>query len=207
MKILRRGLIFLLVVAIVALTVYIFKGIKEPPQDISVANVTIVKAPDQTEAETPPEFVPKEFVLVLPEGKNLAVNKSIKANAHNDVYVEGRAVDGSTDGASYWEGGVGYPNTLTVDLEAATKIHTVRLALNPARVWGKRTQTIAVNISPDGENFTELVPTKQYTFDPLEGNQIQIPFDETETRFVQIVITENSGAGSGQIAEFEVYGN
>lgn len=205
MKILRRGLIFLLVVAIAGLLVYVFKGIKEPPQEISADNVTVVKAPDQTEAIIHPDFIKKEFVLVLPEGENIAVKKTIKANAFNDVYAEGRAVDGSTDGASYWEGTMAYPNTLTVDLEAPTSIHAIRLALNPLAIWSKRTQTIAVNVSSDGEVFKELVSTKQYTFDPDEGNQIQITFDETTTRFVQLVITENSGAGGGQIAEFEIY--
>lgn len=207
MKILRRCLIFLLIVAIVALTVYVFKGIKEPPQEISADNVTIIKAPDQKEAETPPEFVPKEFVLVLPEGTNLALKKTVTANAFNDVYVAARAVDGNAKAASYWEGTSAYPDTLTVDLGAPAKIHTVRLVLNPLMVWSTRTQTIAVNISSDGENFTELVPAKQYTFDPNEGNQVQIPFDEVEARYVQLVITQNSGAGGGQIAEFEVYGN
>jgi len=205
MKILRRGLIFLLVVAIIALSVYAFKGIKEPPQEISVDNVTVVKAPEQTEAIIHPDFIKEEFVLVLPEGTNIAVDKKADTNAFTDVYVAGRAIDGSTEGGSYWEGTSAYPDTLTVDLEAPVSIHSIRLALNPIAIWGKRTQTIAVNISSDGEVFTELVSTKQYTFDPDTGNQIQITFDESITRFVQLVITENSGAGGGQIAEFEIY--
>ena len=205
MKILRRGLIGLLLAANIALLVFILKGIKEHPQKIKAENVTIVAAPDQTEAQVHPDFIKEEFVLVLPEGKNIAVGKKIKDNGFSDVYGANRANDGKTDGASYWEGKKEYPNTLTVDLETAAKIHTIRIALNPQTIWGKRMQTIGVNISPDGENFTELVKAKQYTFDPEEGNQIQIPFDEVETRFVQLVFTENSGANGGQVAEFEIY--
>ncbi|MDF2538986.1 MAG: coagulation factor 5/8 type domain protein [Herbinix sp.] len=205
MKILRRILIALLLIANAALLVYVLNGIKEPPQEILAENVTTVSAPDQTEAQIHPDFIKEEFVMVLPEGVNIAAKKPIKANAFTDVYAENRANDGSTDGSSYWEGTSEYPNLLTVDLENPAKIQTVRVALNPLSIWGKRTQTIAVNISSDGENFTELVKMKQYTFDPDEGNQIQIPFDEVETRYVQLVFTENSGAVGGQVAEFEVY--
>lgn len=204
MKILRRVLIALLLVANVALLIYYVTGIKEPPQEISAKNITIIESPDQTEAETHPDFIKEEFVLTLPEGENIAIGKKIKDNGFTDVYGANRANDGSTDGSSYWEG-KDYPNTLTIDLETPASIYTVRLALNPMSVWGKRTQTIAINISMDGENFTELVKTKQYTFDPDTGNQLQIPFDEVETRFVQLVFTENSGAGGGQVAEFEIY--
>lgn len=204
MKIIRRRLIVLLVLANILLLVYFTNGIKEPPQEIKAENVIVVSSPEQTEAQIHPDFIIEEFVLILPEGENIALEKKIKDNGFTDVYGANRANDGSTDGASYWEG-KDYPNSLTIDLEASAKIHAIRIALNPLSVWGKRTQTIAVNISSDGENYTELVKKKQYTFDPNEGNGIQIAFDEVETRFVELVITENSGAGAGQVAEFEIY--
>jgi len=72
-------------------------------------------------------------------------------------------------------------------------------------IWGKRTQTLAVQISDDGENFTPLAREKQYTFDPDTGNEVQILFDDTQARYVELVFTENSGAGGGQVAEFEIY--
>lgn len=169
------------------------------------ANVTIVEAREQSEAEEHPTFIVEEYKLVLPEGENIALNKSITASSFTQVYNAPKAVDGTSDGPSYWEGTGEYPNTLTMDLGTPTKIHTIRLALNPLAIWGKRSQTIAVNISSDGENFTELLPAKQYSFDPALGNEAQLPFEEVETRFVQLVITENTGAGGGQIAEFEVY--
>jgi len=205
MKILRRVLIVLLVIANIGLLAYALYGIKEPPQQLSTENAIVVTAPDQTEAEEHPDFIKKEFALVLPEGENIAVDKKIDDNGHADVYVAKKAIDGKADGSSYWEGKAGYPNTLTVDLEAPTSIHAIRLALNPLAIWGMRTQTVAVNISADGENFEELVKSEQYTFDPDTGNQIQIAFDDIETRYVQLVITENSGANAGQIAEFEIY--
>lgn len=205
MKIVRRLLIVLVIISIGVLYWYQQNKIIEPPQAIPASNVNIITAREQTEAEEHPDFIVEEYKLVLPEGVNVALNKSADCSGYTQVYNAPKAFDGSADGASYWEGAAPYPNTLTVDLDTATKIHAIRLALNPLAIWGKRTQTIAVNISSDGTNFTELVGTKQYAFDPAFGNEVQITFDETETRFVQLVITENSGAGGGQIAEFEVY--
>lgn len=205
MKIIRRVLIALLLIATIALYFYAENGIKEPPQEIAETDVTIVKAREQTEAEEHPAFIKEEYVLVLPEGTNVAVGMKVEASSFNDVYTAARMVDGDSGGASYWEGKSDYPNIVTVDLETPTKIQTLRLTLNPMAIWGKRTQTIAVKISADGTNYEELVKTKQYTFDPDTGNEIQLPFDEVEARYIQLEITENSGAGGGQIAEFEVY--
>lgn len=205
MKIVRRVLIALLFIANVALAIYALKGIKEPPQKIEAVNVAIVKAREQTQAEEHPAFIKEEYVLVLPEGENVAVGKKAEASSFTDVYNAPKAVDGDSAGASYWEGKADYPNTITVDLETPTKIHMVRLTLNPLPIWGKRTQTFAVNVSSDGVSYEELVGTKQYTFDPATGNEVQISFDEVETKYVQLVVTENSGAGGGQIAEFEIY--
>lgn len=205
MKIVRRILIVLLIIANIGLLYYSDNYIKEPSQTINPANVTVVEAREQSEAEEHPDFIVEEYKLVLPEGENVALNKSIAASSFTQVYHAPKAVDGTSDGPSYWEGTGEYPNTLTVDLGTPTKIHTIRLALNPLAIWGKRSQTVAVNISSDGESFTELLPAKQYTFDPAFGNEAQLPFEEVETRFVQLVITENTGAGGGQIAEFEVY--
>lgn len=205
MKIIRRILIGLTLAAVIVLYWYKNNSIVEPPQVILSDNVVIVEAREQTEAEIHPDFVIEEYVLVLPEGENVALNKKIETNGYTQVYNAPKAVDGDANGASYWEGLPEYPNLLTVDLETPTKIHAIRLALNPLLIWGKRTQTIAVNVSADGTNYTELVKTKQYTFDPAFGNEVQITFDETEARYVQLVLTENSGAGGGQIAEFEIY--
>ncbi len=205
MKILRRGLIVLLVVANIGLVIYALKGIKEPVQEVPAPDVKIVKTIEQTKAMEHPYFKPKEYVAEIPEGDNIALKKPITSNGVNDVYKEIRANDGDAAGASYWEGVNNYPNTLTVDLEQPAKIHSVRITLCPLPIWGKRVQNISVMISNDGANFTELVPARDYTFDPNAGNEATISFDEIETRYVQLVITSNTGANGGQVAEFEVY--
>jgi len=62
-----------------------------------------------------------------------------------------------------------------------------------------------VKISDDGENFEELIPMQQYTFDPDRNNEVVLEFDTVETQFVQLEFTENSGSTGGQVAEFEIY--
>lgn len=205
MKILRRVLILLLVCLNIGLFAYAYKGIKEPPQEIDAANVTLIESPQQEAAQEHPDFVKEEYTLVLPEGQNIALDKKVKASSFNDVYTARKVVDGVATGVSYWEGKNDYPNYLTVDLEKPEKIHAIRIALSPMAIWGKRTQTFSVNISNDGENFKTFIDTKQYTFDPDTGNEVQLLFDEIETRYVQLVFTENSGAVGGQVAEFEIY--
>lgn len=205
MKILRRVLIILLVFLNIGLFVYADKGIKEPPQEIPAANVTVVESPNQESATEHPDFIKEEYTLVLPEGVNIALEKKVEASSFNDVYTARKVVDGVATGVSYWEGKNDYPNYLTVDLDKPEKIHAIRVALSPMAIWGKRTQTFGVNISNDGENFENFIDTKQYTFDPDTGNEVQLLFDEIETRYVQLVFTENSGAVGGQVAEFEIY--
>lgn len=205
MKIVRRILILLLAAANIGILYYYKTSIQEPPQNIDPANVTVVEALEQKEAQEHPAFIKEEYKLVLPEGDNIALGKKITASSFTQVYNAPKAVDGTCGGPSYWEGAGEYPNILTLDLGEPASIHAIRLALNPLAIWGRRTQTIGVKISEDGEIYTELFAPQQYIFDPDYGNEVQLPFDEITTRYVQLVITENSGAGGGQIAEFEVY--
>ncbi|GAA3435358.1 hypothetical protein GCM10018954_049640 [Kutzneria kofuensis] len=78
--------------------------------------------------------------------------------------------------------------------------------LNPASIWGPRTQTIEVlGREQSGSGFTSLVPAKSYSFDPASGNTVTIPVS-ARVADVQLKFTANSGAGGGQAAEFQVIG-
>lgn len=205
MKIVRPIIIVLLLAADIYLIGFAPEKIKEPPKEIEASRVTVVSAPDQTESMEHPDFKKKEYKLVLPEGNNIALKKKVTASSFADVYTPRKVTDGDALAASYWEGKSDYPNYLTVDLESKKKFHAVRVALSPLAIWGKRTQTFAVNLSDDGKNFTPFIESRQYTFDPDTGNEVQLLFEDTQARYVQLVFTENSGSGGGQAAEFEVY--
>ena len=170
--------------------------------------VTIVKAPEQEKAERPPCFPdPSDNFIQLPETENIAEGKPIQASAHNDVYVSSNLNDGKT--TTYWES-KGFPAEMTVDLQGTFTVSTAAFLLNPASIWEPRTQEIAVLVSTDGENFTEVSPAAAYTFDAETGNRVRIDFGAVQASHVRVIITSNTAAPAhakgAQVAEICIYG-
>ena len=204
----KRVVILLLVVLNALLLIYTLRLPEQKPmvKETIETQVTTVGAIDQTEAIEHPDFVKEEYVATIPAGENIALGKKATSDSFTQSYTARKVTDGIATGVSYWEGKPkSYPNIITLDLEEGYTIHTLRICLSPMSIWGKRTQDFSVSISSDNETFTEIVPTKQYTFDPDRGNEVQIKLDNIEARYVQLTFTANSGAAAGQIAEFEVY--
>jgi len=174
--------------------------------DIKSEDVMLVKTPDQKEAQIPENLkAPEPVVPETPSGVNVALKKPLQANGFQDIYMGKYANDGKIK--SYWEGKANsYPNIVTVDLQNVYKIHTIRIALNPDKIWGKRVQTLEIKYSLDGQNYDTLMPKKDYVFDPLTSNIVDIKLSEpTEVRYVQIIFYANTGATGGQIGELEIY--
>ena len=167
--------------------------------------VTIVAAPEQTKAERPPCFPdPADKFIPLPETENFALNKTVISGKHADVYVDKNVNDGSTN--TNWES-LGLPAEITIVLGESYTISTVAVCLNTSSIWEPRVQEIAVQISQDGELFTEAVPAAQYQFDAEFGNRIRIDFDPVQATYVKLVFTMNSAARTegAQAAEICVY--
>lgn len=200
----RAGLVAIAVLSVILAALLIFEETAGTEARAGLGTTTVISAPEQSRALKSKEFAQEEYVAPVIEGTNVALGACATANGFNDVYKAGNVVDGAR--ATYWEGS---PNMtediLTVDLGDTHKVYTVVLALNPAAIWSKRTQTLSLETSVDGETYTESVSKKKYEFDPKTGNQIVIEFEETEARYVRAVITANTGAVGGQVAEFEVY--
>ena len=170
--------------------------------------VTIVTAPEQTKAERPPCFPdPADNFITLPETENIAQGKPIEASLHNDVYVSSNLNDGNTN--TYWES-KGFPGELTVDLQGTYTVSTAAFCLNTSAIWEPRTQEIAVLVSTDGENFTEVSPAAPYTFDAETGNRVRIDFEAVQAAYVRVIVTSNTAAPAhakgAQIAEICIYG-
>ena len=200
----KRVCMLLLAVAMIA----VFPGITgaETTEDDDTI-VTIIRAPEQTQAERPPCFPdPADQFVPLPEGENIALGKPIQASAHNDVYVSRNVNDGVVE--TYWES-KGFPAELTVDLEGIHTITAAALCLNPSAIWEPRTQEIALLVSMDGHDFTEAAPAQTYQFDAATGNRIRIDLEPVETAWVRIIISSNSAypshSGGAQIAEIGLY--
>ena len=151
------------------------------------------------------------ITVVLPSapataaGPNLAAGKTFSASSVADVYGAGNAGDGNAN--TYWESNNNaFPQWLQVDLGASVSVNQAVLKLPPATAWQTRTQTLSVQGSTTGSNFTELKAGAGYVFNPSSGNTVTIDFGATPTRYLRLNVTGNTGWPAGQISELEVYG-
>ncbi|MBQ9210063.1 MAG: discoidin domain-containing protein [Clostridia bacterium] len=168
--------------------------------------VIFVAAPEQTAPERPSCFPdPTADYIPLQEAENLAEGRPVQAGKHADVYVASNVNDGSTD--TYWESD-GFPAEMVIDLEGTHSVSTVAVCLNPSAIWEPRSQEIAVQVSLDGENFTEVAPAAMRDFDAATGNRIRIDFEAAEAAYVKVIFTKTTasrtmGAQAAEIMIFE----
>lgn len=168
--------------------------------------ITRIEAPERSESTEHPLFIKEVYEPVIPEGDNIAKDAKIEANDFNDVYTPRKVKDGNPNAQSYWEGASdAYPNILTASYEEPQTIHAIKLLLCPLSVWSTRTQTFSVEISEDGENFTEFLKSADYVFDPDKGNEVILEFEDITIKAIRLVFTANTGASGAQVAELEIY--
>jgi hypothetical protein len=130
---------------------------------------------------------------------NLALAGSLSASSTQGGFPAGNGNDDNL--STYWQ--AAEPTaTLTLQLARPSSVDRVLLAL-PAD-WPTRVQTIAVDGSEDGSNWTTLVPATTYTFNP-GSNAVAIPVPAGTQGYLRLDITGNSVMGAPQIAEFEAY--
>ena len=139
-----------------------------------------------------------------PGSTNLALHQPATASGYTQNYLPANAVDG--DANTYWEStDNAFPQWLQVDLGSATSIGRMVLDLPPSAAWGARTQTITIQGSTDGANWSPLVPSQGYTFDPATGNTTSVTFGQASVRYVKLTFTANTGWPAGQLSELQVY--
>ncbi|MFD7416678.1 discoidin domain-containing protein, partial [Kitasatospora purpeofusca] len=136
-------------------------------------------------------------------GPDLVAGRPVAASSANGQYVARNVNDG--DRSTYWESANNaFPQWIQGDLGAAVPVS--RLALGLPAGWERRTQTLKVQGSTDGNAFTDLLPSAAYTFDPRSGNTATVDLPTVTTRFLRLLVTANSGWPAAQLASFEVYG-
>ncbi|MGW0563318.1 discoidin domain-containing protein [Streptomyces sp. NPDC003016] len=134
---------------------------------------------------------------------NLAAGRTLTASSHTEVYSAPQANDGNR--ATYWESrNNDLPQWLRADLGSSVRVDRVVLRL-PA-TWEARSQTLKIQGSANGTDFTDLTASRAYTFDAESDRSATITFDATTTRYVRVLVTANSAQPAAQISEFEVYG-
>ncbi|MFG2884319.1 discoidin domain-containing protein [Streptomyces sp. NPDC048297] len=137
-------------------------------------------------------------------GANLAAGRTMSASSYTQTYAPSNTNDG--DQATYWESANNaFPQWLQVDLGATTSVNQLVLQV-PVTNWAARTQTLSVQGSTDGSNFTTIVASNSYTFDPATSSTVTINFAATGTRYLRTLVTANTGWPAAQVSEFQVYG-
>jgi len=135
---------------------------------------------------------------------NLALNQPVTASGYTQGYVPANAVDGNT--STYWEStDNAFPQWFQVDLGSATSVSRIVMDLPPSTAWGTRTQTVTVQGSTDGTNYTTLAASAGYTFNPATGNTATITFPATTDRYIKLTFTANTGWPAGQLSELQVF--
>ncbi|MDI6519454.1 discoidin domain-containing protein [Streptomyces coelicoflavus] len=135
-------------------------------------------------------------------GPNIAVGDATAASSSLGEYGAANITDGNQ--SSYWQSaGSSLPQWVQTDLGATERIDEVVLRL-PAG-WESRDQTLAVQGSADGTSFSTLKTSATYAFDPGSGNTVTVSFPATQTRFVRVNITANTGWQAAQLSELEVH--
>jgi hypothetical protein len=133
---------------------------------------------------------------------DLAAGKPTSESSHTDVYPSSNVTDGNQ--ATYWESANNaFPQWVQVDLGSAQSASRVVLQL-PAG-WGARNQTLSVLGSTDGSNFTTIVGSATYTFNPSSNNTVTITFTATAQRYWRLNVTANTGWPAGQCSSFQVW--
>jgi parallel beta-helix repeat protein len=136
---------------------------------------------------------------------NIALNQPASASSANNPYVASNMTD--PDPSTYWESANGsFPQWGQVDLGQSYSIDKVVLKLPPSTAWGARTETLSLLGSTDGSNFSTIVGSTGYNFDPnANNNTVTITFNATTARYVRANITANTGWPAGQLSDFEVF--
>jgi hypothetical protein len=135
---------------------------------------------------------------------NLALSQPATSSGYTQTYAPGNAVDGDT--SSYWESADNaFPQWFQVDLGAAHSVGRIVMDLPPSSSWGTRTQTITIQGSTDGSNYTTLVGSANYTFDPSTGNTVTVTFTAASVRYLKLTFTANTAWPAGQLSELQAY--
>ena len=136
---------------------------------------------------------------------NIAAGKPASASSSSSPYVPANLTD--ADASSYWESADGsFPQWAQVDLGQSYSIGKVTLKLPPDAAWATRSETLSLQGSTDGSNFSTLVGSAAYTFDPSgNNNTVTITFNAATARYVRANITANTGWNAGQLSDFQIF--
>ncbi|MEU8222122.1 CARDB domain-containing protein [Kribbella sp. NPDC048915] len=140
-------------------------------------------------------------LVVAPTAMAAELSKTLTASSSHGEYPAANAGDGNQ--STYWESANNaFPQWLQADLGTSRDVNQVTLKLPPA--WESRQQTISVQGSANGSQYSTLVSGTAYTFSGT--NVVTIDFAETSVRYVRLTFTANTGWPAAQLSEFSLTG-
>ncbi|HEX7304771.1 discoidin domain-containing protein [Lentzea sp.] len=135
---------------------------------------------------------------------DLAAGRATAQSSQTQNYGSDNVVDG--DPGSYWESANNaFPQWVQVDLGSAAAVRRAVLTLPPNPAWGRRTQTLTVQGSTDGQSFGTLVGSAGYVFDPATGNAVTITLPGTGVRYLRLSFSGNTGWPAAQLSGVRLY--
>ncbi|WP_449341723.1 discoidin domain-containing protein [Streptacidiphilus cavernicola] len=176
----------------------------------STSTPTPTATPTQTPTPTPTSTATPTQTPTGPScptgSGNLASGRTVIASSSTQNYGPGNAVD--SDASSYWESANNaFPQWIQADLGCATSVDKVVMKLPPATAWNARTETVSVQGSTDGSNFTAISAPADYGFDPATGNTATISFPASTARFLRLTFTGNTAWPAAQLSDFQIFGD
>ncbi|MGC0386575.1 hypothetical protein RKD33_006792 [Streptomyces sp. SAI-129] len=134
---------------------------------------------------------------------NLASGRRLTASSSTGAYTPGNGNDGNK--ATYWESANNaLPQWLQADLGSSRRVNRVVLRLPDG--WPNRSQTLKIQASENGSDFTDLTAAKAYAFDAAGGQSATLTFDAATARYVRVLVSANTGQPAAQVSELEVFG-
>lgn len=158
-----------------------------------------MEADESIVTTTYPGYLHTYKVKEAPAALETGIGATAAANGQTQSYGGANAADGNVN--TYWEGAGSGQDELTLTVSEPASPSSLILHLNPAAIWGKRTQTFSVLGSADGAAFTEVVPSQDYEFNPETGNSVTVTLPGESLLAVKIIFTKNTGASGAQVAE------
>jgi glucose/arabinose dehydrogenase/PKD repeat protein len=170
--------------------------------------ITVRFAPTSAGAKTGTVTVGAASVALSGTGTsstaNLALGKPASASSTNGGFGSSNVNDDNA--SSYWESSGALPQWVQVDLQSPASVGSVTLKLPPDAAWATRTQTLSVQGSTDGSNWSTLSASAGRVFNPATGNTVSITFTSATVRYVRVNITANTGWAAAQLSELQIFG-
>jgi len=137
---------------------------------------------------------------------NLALGATTTSSSTQSGFPASNVNDNNT--STYWESldNAAFPQWIDLNFGQVLSLGSVTLNLPPLTSWTTRTETFSVLGSTNGTNYTTLIGSASYTFNPATGNTVSFNLPSgTSATNLRLNFTANTGWPAAQLSEFQVF--